>query len=81
MPTTKLLAVGGSRQVAHRVEDPVLYHFVGSFNSGKATLVAQISTKRDDFDFRLILHQRDNYMYVLRLYHMPIFITMTLSMI
>ena len=60
MPT-KLLAVGGSRKVARRVEKPVLYHFVGSFNSGKATFAAQLSAKRDDFDLRLTLHMRDNY--------------------
>mmetsp|Transcript_25869 Transcript_25869/g.60398 ORF Transcript_25869/g.60398 Transcript_25869/m.60398 type:complete len:345 (-) Transcript_25869:122-1156(-) len=57
----KLLATGGMRKVARRVDRPVLYQFVGSFNSGKATLAAQLSTKSSDFDIRFTLHMRDNY--------------------
>uniref|UniRef100_A0A7S4Q4N8 GST N-terminal domain-containing protein n=1 Tax=Alexandrium monilatum TaxID=311494 RepID=A0A7S4Q4N8_9DINO len=61
LPTVKLLATGGTRLVPRRVQRPVLYQFVGSFNSGKATLAARISSKRDDFDIRYTLHVRDNY--------------------
>eukprot|EP00929_Paragymnodinium_shiwhaense_P025611 TRINITY_DN15444_c1_g1_i1.p1 TRINITY_DN15444_c1_g1~~TRINITY_DN15444_c1_g1_i1.p1 ORF type:complete len:352 (+),score=111.66 TRINITY_DN15444_c1_g1_i1:144-1199(+) len=57
----KLLATGGTRIVSRRVDRPVLYQFVGSFNSGKATLAAQISSKCGDFDIRFTLHMRDNY--------------------
>uniref|UniRef100_A0A7S2APA9 GST C-terminal domain-containing protein n=1 Tax=Alexandrium andersonii TaxID=327968 RepID=A0A7S2APA9_9DINO len=49
------------RKVAKRVEKPVLYQFVGSFNSGKATFAAQLSSRRSEFDIRFTLHMRDNY--------------------
>ena len=57
----RLLATGGSRIVSRHVERPVLYQFIGSFNSGKATLAAQLSSKSSDFDIRFTLHMRDNY--------------------
>lgn len=57
----KLLAVGGMRTVAERVDHPIVYYVPGSFNSGKATLASAISSKASVVEKRLTLHFRDNY--------------------